>query len=262
MNQFEMKQLAYQSQLKSRALQVLLYLIDRANKEHTCFPAVPTIGRELHISISTVKRAMRELVEAGYVKKESRFRERNRGQTSNLYTLFFAEERTEQQKEKAETQQEEQLVNVSEKQMEEEEQFENTEKCEREASAYADVTGGGGQNDTTLNLQFNQGLKGEKEVFRKPKLFQFLGNDCLFCLNQTARHVCLSDAKKAGTHNSIFAVFGLNGINAVILAPELVSVLCAKGGMLIRGITECFRGMETKLLDMAIILEQKFFLNP
>lgn len=91
MNQFEMKQLAYQSQLRSRALQVLLYLIDRSNKEQTCFPAVSTIGRELHISISTVKRAMRELVEAGYVTKESRFREGNRGQTSNLYTLFFTE---------------------------------------------------------------------------------------------------------------------------------------------------------------------------
>ena len=91
MNQFEMKQSAYQSQLKSRALQVLIYLIDRSDKEQTCFPAVPTISRDLHISISTVKRAMRELVEAGYVEKESRFREENRGQTSNLYTLHFTE---------------------------------------------------------------------------------------------------------------------------------------------------------------------------
>ena len=74
MNQFEMKQRAYQSSLKSRALQVLLYLIDRAGREQTCFPAVPTIGRELHISISNVKRAMKELVESGYVTKESRFR--------------------------------------------------------------------------------------------------------------------------------------------------------------------------------------------
>lgn len=98
MNKFEMKQLAYQSKLGSRALQVLLYLIDRANKEQTCFPAVPTIGRELHISISTVKRAMRELVEAGYVKKESRFREGNRGQTSNLYTLYFPEEESKPEK--------------------------------------------------------------------------------------------------------------------------------------------------------------------
>ena len=171
-------------------------MIDRANKEQTCFPAVPTIGRELHISISTVKRAMRELVEAGYVKKESRFREGNRGQTSNLYTLFFTEDRAELQKEKVETHQEEQSVNVSEKQMEKAEQLENTEKCEREASAYADVTGGGGQNDTTLNSQLNQRLKSEKEVFRKPKLFQLLGNVRPFCLFQIARHVCLFDAKK------------------------------------------------------------------
>lgn len=89
MNQYEMKQRAYQSNLKSRALQVLLYLIDRSNKEQTCFPAVPTIGKELHISISTVKRAMKELVDAGYVTKESRFRAGNRGQTSNLYTLYY-----------------------------------------------------------------------------------------------------------------------------------------------------------------------------
>ena len=58
MNQYEMKKLAYQSNLRNRALQVLLYLIDRANKEQTCFPAVRTIARELHISVSTVKRAM------------------------------------------------------------------------------------------------------------------------------------------------------------------------------------------------------------
>lgn len=89
MNQFKMKKLAYQSQLRNRALQVLLYLIDRSDHEQTCFPAVPTISRELHISISTVKRAMCELVEAGYVTKESRFREGNRGQTSNLYILHF-----------------------------------------------------------------------------------------------------------------------------------------------------------------------------
>ena len=51
MNQYEMKKLAYQSNLRNRALQVLLYLIDRANKEQTCFPAVRTIARELHISV-------------------------------------------------------------------------------------------------------------------------------------------------------------------------------------------------------------------
>lgn len=118
MNQFEMKQRAYQSNLKNRALQVLLYLIDRANKEQTCFPAVPTIGRELHISISTVKRAMRELVEAGYVKKESRFREGNRGQTSNLYILLFTKSKKESQNENIEIYQEDEDNQVNEKQNE------------------------------------------------------------------------------------------------------------------------------------------------
>ena len=89
MNQYEMKQIAYQSTLKSRALQVLVYLIDRSNKEGTCFPAISTMSRELHISVSTVKRALRELTESGFVKKESRFREKNHGQTSNLYILCF-----------------------------------------------------------------------------------------------------------------------------------------------------------------------------
>lgn len=87
-----MKQKAYQSTLKSRALQVLVYLIDRSNKEGTCFPAITTMSWELHISVSTVKRALRELVDSGFIKKESRFREKNKGQTSNLYILCFLEE--------------------------------------------------------------------------------------------------------------------------------------------------------------------------
>ncbi|MBS6560903.1 MAG: helix-turn-helix domain-containing protein [Clostridiales bacterium] len=89
--QLELKKQAYESNLKSRALFVLLYLIDRSNKDLKCFPAIPTMAKELHISVSTVKRALKELVEEGFVKKESRFREMNRGQTSNLYTLILFE---------------------------------------------------------------------------------------------------------------------------------------------------------------------------
>ncbi len=61
MNQYEMKKLAYQSNLRNRALQVLLYLIDRANKEQTCFPAVRTIARELHISVSRQNKRLRNI---------------------------------------------------------------------------------------------------------------------------------------------------------------------------------------------------------
>lgn len=82
-------------QFESRALSVLIYLIDRSNQELTCFPAIPTMAEQLHISISTVKRALRELVDAGYISKDARFREKNRGQSSNLYTLILQEEKQE-----------------------------------------------------------------------------------------------------------------------------------------------------------------------
>ena len=91
--QAELKRQAYDSTLKSRALSVLLYLIDCSNKELTCFPAIPTMAEQLHISESNEKRALHELMEAGYIKKEFRFREKNRGQTSNLYTLVLFEDK-------------------------------------------------------------------------------------------------------------------------------------------------------------------------
>ena len=87
--QAELKKQAYASSLKSRALSVLIYLIDRSNKDLTCFPAIPTMAEQLHISVSTVKRALKELVAASYLEKTARFRDKNRGQSSNLYTLLF-----------------------------------------------------------------------------------------------------------------------------------------------------------------------------
>lgn len=146
MNQFEMKQLAYQSNLKSRALQVLLYLIDRANKEQTCFPAVPTIGRELHISISTVKRAMRELVEAGYVTKESRFRKGNRGQTSNLYTLYFPEEKN-------------MLINITVQEKPEQLQKEQSEQTDMDVACMAAERIEGQDSDNTQNISVTDAME-------------------------------------------------------------------------------------------------------
>lgn len=93
--QLQLKQQAYASNLKSRALSILVYLIDRSNKELTCFPAISTMAEQLHISISTVKRALHELVNCGFIKKDPRFREKNHGQTSNLYTLVVKEDVTE-----------------------------------------------------------------------------------------------------------------------------------------------------------------------
>lgn len=90
---YEIKKAAYESDLKGRAVNVLTYLCDRSdNKSLTCFPSLNTIAKCLHIGISTVKRALADLVEAGFVKKDPRFSARKNGaQTSNLYTLAIPE---------------------------------------------------------------------------------------------------------------------------------------------------------------------------
>jgi len=48
----------YETELPHRAVAVYLYLKDRANKEGTCYPAIGTIARELHLSVSTVPSAI------------------------------------------------------------------------------------------------------------------------------------------------------------------------------------------------------------
>lgn len=80
----------YKANLTKRATLVVFYLINRANKEMTCFPGVKTIAKECNMSTRTVQRALNDLVESGFLKKESRFHEQG-GQRSNLYVLMIAE---------------------------------------------------------------------------------------------------------------------------------------------------------------------------
>ena len=51
----------YKTNLPHRAIAVYLYLESRANKDRICYPAIGTIARELHLSVSTVKRAITDL---------------------------------------------------------------------------------------------------------------------------------------------------------------------------------------------------------
>lgn len=76
----------YNEDLPHRAVSVYLYLADRANKKGECWPAIPTIARELKISQSTVRRAIRDLREAGLIRTQQRYRKRG-GKSSLLYTL-------------------------------------------------------------------------------------------------------------------------------------------------------------------------------
>lgn len=77
----------YQSDLPNRAIAVYLYLRGRANKEGFCWPAVPTMARELKMSESTIRRALRDLVREGFLKVEERQRESG-ADSSNKYWLL------------------------------------------------------------------------------------------------------------------------------------------------------------------------------
>lgn len=79
----------YQSDLPNRAIAVYLYLRGRANKEGFCWPAVPTMARELKVSESTIRRALRDLVQEGFLKVEERQRESG-ADSSNKFTLLFS----------------------------------------------------------------------------------------------------------------------------------------------------------------------------
>lgn len=74
----------YTSELPHRARTVYMYLVDRADKDGKCYPAIGTIARELKLSRSTVKRAITDLENSGHLRKEQRWRE-NGGKSSNLY---------------------------------------------------------------------------------------------------------------------------------------------------------------------------------
>ena len=76
----------YASDLSHRAKSVYMYLKDRADSESRCWPAIKTIALELGLSRSTVKRALDDLVRAGLLRKDSRWRE-NGSYTSNLYQI-------------------------------------------------------------------------------------------------------------------------------------------------------------------------------
>lgn len=77
----------YASGLPHRAVAVYMYLHDRADRDKSCWPAIPTMSRELGMSRSTIKRALNDLVGAGYLRKEFRYRE-NGSHTSNLYIIL------------------------------------------------------------------------------------------------------------------------------------------------------------------------------
>lgn len=76
----------YRMDLSHRAISVYVYLSDRANKNGECWPSIPTIAKELKLSQSTVRRALRDLRKAGLLETEQRYRTKG-GKSSLLYKL-------------------------------------------------------------------------------------------------------------------------------------------------------------------------------
>lgn len=66
---------------------VYIYLHDRMDNEKKAWPGLGTIAKDLSLSRSTVKRAVKDLEKAGLIRKESHFRE-NGSATSNRYYLI------------------------------------------------------------------------------------------------------------------------------------------------------------------------------
>lgn len=77
----------YRMELPHRAKLVYIYLHDRMDKEKKTWPGLNTIAKDLSVSRSTVKRAIRDLEKAGLIRKEPHFRE-NVSATSNRYYLL------------------------------------------------------------------------------------------------------------------------------------------------------------------------------
>ena len=73
--------------LPHRAVVVYYYLCERANKEGECWPAVPTIAKEIKLSEATVRRAIRDLKKAGAIEAEQRYRTKG-GKSSLLFKIL------------------------------------------------------------------------------------------------------------------------------------------------------------------------------
>ncbi|MDD4565862.1 MAG: helix-turn-helix domain-containing protein [Eubacteriales bacterium] len=77
----------FKMSISSKAKLIYFYFCRCCNKEGTCYPAHRTTAAACMVSISAVRMAIKELIEAKFLEVASRFRENN-GQTSNLYTVL------------------------------------------------------------------------------------------------------------------------------------------------------------------------------
>ena len=93
-------ELVLRESISCKAKQIYTYLAHRSNRENTCFPGLKRIAKECGMSLSSVQRALNELVSEGLLKKLARYRY-DGSQTTNLYVLIEEIEEKAMAKEEA-----------------------------------------------------------------------------------------------------------------------------------------------------------------
>ena len=77
----------YGMDIPHRAIAVYGYLYDRANENGECWPAIPTIAKDIKLSVQTVRRAVRDLERSHLIATEQRYRSKG-GKSSLLYRIL------------------------------------------------------------------------------------------------------------------------------------------------------------------------------
>lgn len=86
MNIVTAQNIIYRESLTLKAQAVFIYLADRSNKKNICWPGLKRIATDCRVSVSTVQRAIKELLQIGLLIKKPNYRE-NGSQTSNIYIV-------------------------------------------------------------------------------------------------------------------------------------------------------------------------------
>ena len=74
--------------LTSGAVRVYACLADMASKDRPAWPSHRTLAHKCNMSVSSVRRHIRELIEARAIQVKQRYKPDGEGQTSNLYTVM------------------------------------------------------------------------------------------------------------------------------------------------------------------------------
>lgn len=88
-NLYESLDTVYSANVSGYAKAVCVYLFRRADKLGRCFPSLTTIAKEVGFSLSTIRRAIEELVSAKLIEKDNRKRKGYEEYTSNEYTVML-----------------------------------------------------------------------------------------------------------------------------------------------------------------------------